>query len=229
MVKITTQLSVIVQLLIGIISTKGIFFKVDERHKILTDILKVETLVQYVEFSFYVYFLRTFDTLPLSSMARIRYYDWFFTTPTMLLTTVIYFKYEEYIEHNKPGTLDFLTVLKEEQEIIVQIIVSNFFMLLFGYLVEKKKIDKKFGISIGFLFFANTFHLIYKNYAVHSIVGKKIFKILLPVWGFYGIGACLNITHKNNMFNILDIFSKNFFSLYIYYKLETISKDKKNN
>jgi bacteriorhodopsin len=227
MVKTTTQLSILIQLVIGIISTRGLFFNVDEKHKILTDILKVETIVQYVEFGFYVYFLRTFDTSPLSNMARIRYYDWFFTTPTMLLTTVIYFKYEEHTEHNKPGILDFHTVLKQEKPIIVQIIVSNFFMLLFGYLVEKKKIDKKVGITIGFVFFAITFHLIYKNYAIHSTVGKKLFNILLPVWGFYGIGACLNDTYKNNMFNILDIFAKNFFSLYIYNKLENISKEKK--
>jgi hypothetical protein len=98
-------------------------------------------------------------------------------------------------------------------------------MLLFGYLGEKNKINKKISIIMGFVFFAITFNLIY-GYAVKSTTGKKIFKVLLPIWGLYGLGACFNDTHKNNMFNILDIFSKNFFSLYVYNKLQKISEQK---
>ena len=224
MVKTTTQLSIAVQLLIAIITTRGIIFNVGEKHKILTQILIIETVVQYIELGFYVYFLKKFDVSPLSNMARIRYYDWFFTTPTMLISTVLYFKYEEHIQNNKPGTLDLFTVFKEEQSTIIQIIVSNFLMLLFGYLGEKNRINKKIGIPLGFIFFANTFNLIYKKYAVKSTIGKKIFNIILPIWAMYGIAAYMNDTYKNNMFNILDIFAKNFFSLFIYYKLQEVSK-----
>ena len=224
MVKNTTKLSIIIQLVIGVISTRGVLLKVDQKYKILSQILLVETIVQYVELSFYVYFIRKFDVLPLSKMALTRYYDWFFTTPTMLLTTVIYFKYEEHVENNKPGILDFFTVLKEEKSNIKKIIVSNFFMLLFGYLGEKDKIKKNIAIPLGFIFFANSFNIIYKNYAIKSTVGKKLFNILLPIWAMYGIGAYMNDTYKNNMFNILDIFAKNFFSLYVYNKLQSVSK-----
>lgn len=226
MVKNSTQLSVIVQLVIGIISTRGVFFNVDEKHKILTQILVVETVVQYIELAFYLYFLRRFDVLPLSKMTIIRYYDWFFTTPTMLISTIIYFKYEEYIQENKTETLDFLTVLKQEQFNVKLIVVSNFLMLLFGYLGEKGVIDKKLSIGLGFVFFAITFDIIYKNYAVKSVKGKQIFNVILPIWAMYGIGACFNDTDKNNTFNVLDIFAKNFFSLFIYYKLQEISKNK---
>ena len=69
------------------------------------------------------------------------------------------------MENNKPGTLDLFTVFKEEQSTIIEIVVSNFLMLLFGYLGEKNKINKKIGIPLGFVFFANTFNVIYKNYA----------------------------------------------------------------
>ena len=227
MVKSTTQLSVIAQLIISLISIRGIFLKVDEKHKILTQILKIETVVQYIELIFYIYFLKQFDVTPLSNMARIRYYDWFFTTPTMLISTVLYFKYEEHIQNNSPGTLDFFTVFKKEQSNIINIVISNFFMLLSGYLGEKNIINKKFAIPLGFVFFANTFNVIYKNYAIKSTNGKKIFNILLPIWAMYGIGAYFNDTYKNNTFNILDIFSKNFFSLFIYYKLKSISNEEK--
>ena len=227
MVKSTTQLSVIAQLIISLISIRGIFLKVDEKHKILTQILKIETVVQYIELIFYIYFLKQFDVTPLSNMARIRYYDWFFTTPTMLISTVLYFKYEEHIQNNSPGTLDFFTVFKKEQSNIINIVISNFFMLLSGYLGEKNIINKKFAIPLGFVFFANTFNVIYKNYAIKSTNGKKIFNILLPIWAMYGIAAYFNDTYKNNTFNILDIFSKNFFSLFIYYKLKSISNEEK--
>ena len=224
MVKTSTKISVIVQILIGIISTRGVFFKVGEKHKILTQILVLETIVQYIELSFYLYFLKRFDVLHLSEMTIIRYYDWFFTTPTMLISTVIYFKYEEFIEQNKSGSLDFFTVLKQEQNNIKAIVISNFFMLLFGYLGEKRLLNKKISIPLGFVFFANTFNLIYKNYAVNSIKGKQIFNILLPIWGMYGVAAYFNDTDKNNTINVLDIFSKNFFSLFIYHKLQKISE-----
>ena len=227
MVKSTTQLSVIAQLIISLISIRGIFLKVDEKHKILTQILKIETVVQYIELIFYIYFLKQFDVTPLSNMARIRYYDWFFTTPTMLISTVLYFKYEEHIQNNSPGTLDFFTVFKKEQSNIINIVISNFFMLLSGYLGEKNIINKKFAIPLGFVFFANTFNVIYKNYAIKSTNGKKIFNILLPIWAMYGIAAYFNDTYKNNTFNILDIFAKNFFSLFIYYKLKSISNEEK--
>ena len=228
MVKTTTQLSIAVQLLIAIITTRGVIFNVGEKHKILTQILIIETVVQYIELCFYLYFLKQFDVLSLSKIAYTRYYDWLVTTPTMLISTVLYFKYEEHIQNNSPGILDLFTVFKEEQSNIINIVVSNFFMLLFGYLGEKNKINKKIGIPLGFVFFANTFNVIYKNYAIKSTNGKKIFNIILPIWAMYGIGACLNDTYKNNIFNILDIFAKNFFSLFIYYKLQTISNSNQN-
>ena len=37
---------------------------------------------------------------PLPQMAGNRYMDWVITTPLMLLTSIIYFKYEEHIENN---------------------------------------------------------------------------------------------------------------------------------
>jgi hypothetical protein len=215
MVKITTKLSLIVQIVIGLISTRGTFLKVPPQHKILTQILVVETIVQYIELAFYTYFFKQLDVISLSSMARIRYYDWFFTTPTMLLTTVIYFRYEEHLQNNKTEPLDFFEVLRQEQNTIKLICLSNFLMLLFGYLGQTGKLDRKTSLTMGFAFFAITFKLIYR-YAEKSTVGKKIFNILLPVWGLYGVAAFFNEKFKNNMFNILDIVSKNFFSLYIY-------------
>jgi bacteriorhodopsin len=167
-------------------------------------------------------------TSSLPQMASVRYFDWFITTPTMLLTTIIYFKYQEYIEKNIESPLKFWEFLKAHKKNILTIIISNFLMLLFGYLGEIKVIDMTTSLTLGFIFFGITFNTIYENYAKNSIESKKLFNFILIVWGLYGIAAMLNPVNKNNMFNILDIFAKNFFGLYLFYKAKNISKESKN-
>jgi hypothetical protein len=213
----TTNLSIIVQVLTGIVSMNGIFLTLPKQHGVLVDILKLETIVQIVELFFYVYFLRTMSQT-VKGMAATRYFDWVITTPTMLLTTIIYFKYEEYIEKGSQDTLDFWEFVKGNQENIKTIFICNFLMLLFGYLGEIGAIDLWSSIVFGFLFFALAFFTIYKEYAVHSKIGRTMFNILVTVWGLYGIAAMTSDVTKNNAYNILDIFAKNFFGLYLFYK-----------
>ena len=45
----------------------------------------------------------------------------------------------------------------------------------------------------------------------------KLFKFLVVVWGLYGIAAMTDIKSKNIAYNLLDIVSKNFYGLFIYY------------
>ena len=97
-VNLTTNFSILVQIIIGLITFNSIFFKVKDEDKILIEILKLETIVQLIELCFYVVILKNIPEEKINKMASIRYFDWFFTTPTMLLTSIIYFKYEEYKE-----------------------------------------------------------------------------------------------------------------------------------
>lgn len=159
----------------------------------------------------------------VSGMAATRYFDWVITTPTMLLTTIIYFKYEEYIENNKGVPLDFWDFIRVNKENIKTIFICNFLMLLFGYLGEIQAIDLWSSIFFGFIFFALAFYTIYKEYAIHSRIGMKMFTLLVIVWGLYGIAAMTNDVTKNNAYNVLDIFAKNFFGLYLFYKAKNTS------
>jgi len=227
-VNISTNLSIIVQVITGLISMQGIFLTLPKKHGVLKEILTLETIVQLVELFFYVFFLKSMVTTALPQMASVRYFDWIITTPTMLLTTIIYFKYQEYIEKNVDSPLRFWEFLKEHKKNIIIIIVSNFLMLLFGYLGEIKVLDMKLSLTLGFIFFGITFNTIYQNYAINSKESKKLFNFILIIWGLYGIAAMLNPVHKNNMFNVLDIFAKNFFGLYLFYKAKKISQDAKN-
>ena len=219
-VKLTTNFSIIVQIIIGLITFNSLFFKLGDEDKILIEILKIETIVQIIELFYYIVILKNVPENKIDNMASIRYFDWFITTPTMLLTTIIYFKYEEYKEKKRKNSLRNLTLktfIKDNQQNIIFIMICNFLMLLFGYLNEINYIDKTTGFIVGFIFFYLSFNNIYKYYAKKSKKGKYIYFFLLIIWSLYGFAFLLNANEKNIIYNILDIFSKNFFGLYLYY------------
>jgi bacteriorhodopsin len=222
-VQLTTNLSIIIQLLTGVIGLNGLTIDLPVKHKILHNILQLELGVQFVELIFYAFILKSMITSSLHQMASARYMDWIITTPTMLLTTIIYFKYEEYLENNIEQKIEFLDFLKTNQVNIINIFVCNLLMLYFGYLGEIGTIDMKLSLILGFLFFGITFYIIYTNYAVKSKSATKLFYVLLTIWGAYGIAPLMAPDIKNNMFNILDLFAKNFFGLYLFYRIKNIS------
>lgn len=211
-VALSTDLSIAIQLLIGLITIRGIYYKVPPEHRILIDILKLETIVQFVELGFYILMLRKM-TMQLENMATVRYFDWVITTPIMLLTTIIYLRYLQ------KKSFTFTDFVKENKSDIIYITFCNFMMLLFGYLGETKAIDQWSSFYIGFVFFILAFKKIYDHYAVHSEEGKRLFAFIALVWSLYGFAFVLDQKSKNISFNILDVFAKNFFGLYLYNKV----------
>jgi len=143
----------------------------------------------------------------------------------MLITIFNYLLYEEYLEKNPDGPpIRLSSVLKNHAESITQIILSNFAMLSVGYLYEIGEISKNIAVAYGFIFFLNTFNIIYMKAARRSTKGKIIFSFIFLVWSIYGIAFILPTAIKNSIFNITDLFSKNFFQVYIY----ILARDKKN-
>ena len=221
-VHLSTNISIIIQTISGLIGLSGIVTNIPEKHQILQSILTLETFVQMIELIFYIFVLQSMATEALPKMAAIRYYDWFITTPIMLITSIIFFKYEEYLEKNIEKKIDLLTFLKTERDNIIIIITCNFLMLYFGYLGEIGSIDMKISLTVGFLFFGITFYYIYANYAVKSKNATLLFYYIFLIWGSYGLAAIMKPELKNNIFNVLDIFSKNFFGLYLYYRISKV-------
>ena len=222
---LSTNVSIIIQIL-SAIGLNGIFINLPEKHKILQNILTLEMIVQFIELFFYILVLQPMIRAALPQMAAVRYIDWFITTPTMLLTLIILFKYEEHLENNIDKKIEFFEFLKTDRYNIISIFVCNFLMLFFGYLGEIGVIDLRLSTILGFIFLCITFHIIYKNYAVKSKNSKKLFYYMFTVWAIYGIAAVMTPTTKNNMFNILDILAKNFMGLYLYYRILQINKVK---
>jgi bacteriorhodopsin len=219
----STNASIIIQILTGI-GLSGIFINLPEKHKILQSVLTLEMIVQFIELIFYISILQPMVMSALPQMAAARYIDWFITTPTMLLSIIIFFRYEEYLENNINKKIEFFEFLKTDRDNILSIFVCNFLMLFFGYLGEIGLMDQKISTTFGFLFLGMTFYIIYKDYAVKSKNAKKIFYYMFTVWAIYGIAALMSPSTKNIMFNILDIFAKNFMGLYLYYRILRVNK-----
>ena len=94
----TVYISLFIQIVTTVYSFKSLNYKVSEENEILKDILKLELVVQLIEAAFYiwvVYSLKNFKNI-----TKNRYNDWLITTPTMLISSIIFFKYQEYKEKN---------------------------------------------------------------------------------------------------------------------------------
>jgi hypothetical protein len=224
-IKSTIYISLFVQIITTLVSYDGLYSKLNDNDKILQDILSLEVIVQIIEASFYIWVI--FALSNLESMTPRRYIDWVITTPTMLLSTIIFMKYQEYKETNKNVNMKFFEFLKEHKSNITKIFIYNALMLLFGFLGETNMIDKNTSIVIGFVFFYLSFNTIYHEYAKKSKQGIQLFIFLITVWALYGVAAMLDVQTKNISYNLLDIVSKNFYGLFIYYKVIQESKNYK--
>lgn len=219
----TVKFSLVVQLITGIITLYGLFIKLDEKHNILRGILGLETLVQFVELAFYIWI--AYASVKLTNMTPRRYIDWTITTPAMLLSTIMFMKYEEKKEEDKleDEPVKFWDFIKNNKKEILFITFYNCMMLVSGYIGEKNIISKYITTPVGFFFFYKSFKLIYTDFAQKSKLGKQIFTFLLSIWSLYGVAALLPIKEKNISYNLLDIVSKNFYGLFIFYKILKIS------
>jgi len=94
----------------------------------------------------------------------------------------------------------------------------NWLMLLFGYLGEVNAIPLIAGVALGFLPFIAYFYIIYERF-IRTVnpTSLKIYVYFLVFWSLYGVVAVLPYELKNTIYNIIDLFSKNFFGLFLSY------------
>ena len=206
--------SVIVQAITGIIDLISLFVNVPYNFSFLKKLLTAEFTVQIVEGSFYVYWLNDFKKI--ANITPKRYIDWIFSTPTMLVTLIFYLTFLN-TPDNEKGGLKFFELFYKEFKTIAVILILNWVMLLFGYLGEVSVIPITLGVFLGFIPFIIYYYMIYKNYVEIGDTSLKIFTYFVFFWSIYGIVALLPYELKNTCYNILDLFSKNFFGLFLSY------------
>jgi bacteriorhodopsin len=214
---ITGVLSLIVQILTGIFDYYVLRLRVPHSLMLLKKLLLLEFVVQIIEGSFYVWMVYNFSKI--ADITHFRYYDWFITTPTMLFTYSFYLLYLKYKEENKEINDNMYQLILENLQILVPVVILNATMLLFGYLGEIKKMSKYLAAFLGFIPFIIMFYIIYKNYAVFSKDGIQTFWYFCGIWSLYGVASIMPYSIKNIAYNILDLFSKNFFGIFLAFVL----------
>ena len=210
----TGIISLIIQILTGLFDIYVVFLDTPPYMQILKQILWLEIIVQVVEGSFYVWLIRNFNKI--DNITKYRYWDWIFTTPTMLISFSVYLYYLKNREESQPPIRQTLIeLLYDKSNVILPILVLNMLMLLFGYLAELGRIPFKLAAVLGFIPFVAFFYLIYENFGKYSEFGLQIFWVFAAIWALYGFASTMSYAGKNVMYNILDLFAKNFFGIFI--------------
>jgi hypothetical protein len=213
--------SIVVQVITGIIELLALVVKTAPGMALIKQLLGLEIAVQAVEGAFYVWLYNNIHTV--KNITPKRYADWALTTPTMLITLIAYLIYLN--DSGDRKSLSLLQILRENAVPFAQILGLNWLMLLFGYLGEVGVIPIVAGVALGFAPFIAYFYIIYERFIVNANntdntdtdTSMKIYAYFLVFWSLYGIVAVLPYTLKNTIYNVLDLFSKNFFGLFLSY------------
>ena len=213
----TAYFSLAVQIVTAIIDFYVLTMPTAIEYLLLKQLLLMEFIVQIVEGIFYVWL--AFNISSVTNITRKRYWDWVLTTPVMLITLSSYMIYVRLKESSSLVYPNFTDLVTENMDTFLKIVLLNGMMLLFGYLGEIDVIHVSTSVIAGFLPFIAMFYLIYDKYARHTQSGLTLFYYFLVVWSLYGVAAFLSYKWKNTFYNILDLFAKNFFGLYLAYLL----------
>jgi len=217
---ITLVISIVVQLISGAIELGTLFVKVPSGFNLIRQLLFLEVLVQIVEGAFY--FWLAYNVNNVANITPKRYLDWVITTPTMLVTLMLYMIYINNSDEKtplKPEELEFFPLINDNSNVIIPVLLLNWCMLLFGYLGEMKIMPVLSGVAIGFIPFLLFFYMIYNNY--YSVNSASLFWYFFFFWSLYGFVAVLPYYLKNSLYNILDLFAKNFFGIFLSYIILT--------
>ena len=215
----TLIISIAIQIFTFIVSIQGIFTEIPVVYNLIKDLFFLELFVQLIEGVFYIWL--AFNFLTLTNITPKRYFDWMITTPTMLITLISYLIFINAKETNQTQGLTLYSILTSNSNVIIPILLLNWAMLLFGYLGEIKVIPVLYSIILGFLPFAIYYAMIYSNFVKKTNDGYIFFFYFLIFWSLYGFVAALPYYAKNILYNILDLFAKNFFGLFLAYIIYT--------
>ena len=219
MIYVSGIFSLLVQLIVGTIDYNAIHLPLDPTDEILRDLLIVEVLVQIIEFIFYVWLIYYFSKVS-RNITPVRYLDWAITTPLMLITL------SAFLKQNGTSMMRLGDFLSNHKGSIVTIVLLNAAMLLFGLIGELGFLNLYLSTALGFIPFALNFKYIKETFlpSDEDKFKNALFYWFVFFWALYGVFALTSYTIKNTGYNILDIFAKNFFGLFLAYVVFSKSK-----
>ena len=220
MIYISGLISLIVQVLTGVIDLLALNIDVIAKDKLIKDLLQVELFVQVIEFAFYVWFIYYLHGAS-NNITPFRYLDWAITTPTMLITL------SAFLNHNGNQTNRLSDFLYTHTSSIVKIVLLNALMLVCGLLGEFGYLSHYTSTALGFIPFSLNFKNIKDTFLPSSddVFKNAVFYWFVFFWSLYGVFAVMSYTVKNTGYNILDVFAKNFFGIFLAYVVWAKSKN----
>lgn len=218
-VESTLTASLWIQWITLFINLFALSLTIPEVHAILKSVLTLETIVQVIQLSFYTWY--SFQIHRIADVTRHRYVDWIVTTPLMLFTTMVYYEYRNAPE--TPFTLEEFWNRHWKEVLVVG--GFNLAMLVFGYLQELGYIGLVTSTVFGFAGLFGSFATIYTEFASKTSSNLPLFWFMAGVWSLYGVAAWFAPTAKNVAYNILDIFAKNFYGVFLSYTILQLNHD----
>ncbi len=202
-------ISIFFQVITFILNIYSLF--ITSSKPVLNKLLSLELLVQLIEGSFYFYWYKNFNDI--KNITPYRYIDWAFSTPAMLITLMFYIS-----NPDEKSDITWLNILSKDISWTSVVLILNWLMLYIGYLGETKKMSMYLSVFLGFIPFIILFGIIYFNFVLVFNKGYNLFYYFVFFWSIYGFAALFSYKTKNSIYNILDLFSKNFFVVYLVYK-----------
>jgi len=221
MIYLSGAVSLVIQVLVGAIDYLAINIEVAANDIILRDLIIVEFYVQVIELMFYIW-LFYFSHTVSRNITPFRYFDWNITTPLMLITL------SAFLSHDGTTPQRLGDFLSNHTDSIIKIVILNALMLLCGLIGEFGYLSHYVSTALGSIPFILNFKYIKDTFLPSSDDGFKnaVFYWFLFFWSLYGVFAVMSYTVKNTGYNILDIFSKNFFGLFLAYIMWSKTKSK---
>jgi bacteriorhodopsin len=177
---------------------------------IIQHIMNLETCISLVGGYFYSVFqdkIKRMKKIDWKEITKLRYIDWFITTPFMLLVLCL--------------VLSFNSKTKITLHWYAFIVFFNYLMLYSGYLGEIGKLKRMVASILGFVAFLITFITIFVNYVLpkYCLDNYILFGMYFFIWSIYGVAYHFKEEEKNNTMNYLDLTSKCLIGigLWIYY------------
>jgi bacteriorhodopsin len=212
----TGLFSIFIQMVVNVIEGWGLSMRVKPEDEIFRDLLKVEFAVEVIELVFYIILIIFFRELT-GVITPFRYLDWGFTTPLLLVSLMAYMRGSGSGSESGAGRL--IDFVQNNVGSIVLVWTLNFAMLLTGLIGELGLLSATVTTAVGFVPFAGFFGYIYENFvptvAEDTDYKRSLFFWFVGFWALYGLFALLNYTAKNVSYNILDLFAKNFFGVFL--------------
>jgi len=165
-------------------------------------IMNIETTVSIVAGLVYSMFLEMIKNpnVDLKEITKLRYVDWFITTPLIILVMVLF-----YNNRSLPSYQTYFTL-----------VLFNYGMLLAGYIGETNKSKKMFGFFLGFIFFALLLFAMISS-CIPQGSNLAAFWFFAIIWTGYGIAYLLDEDNKNLSYNVLDVISKAVLGILLYF------------